>query len=206
MNYNMRRNVKEQGERMKAHILVPLIALIAIIAGCASPPDQQKDAMQAKLDSLQETKVERHLPELCAEARDSFDAAVDEIAKQSDVSFLSRSFDHAERQLAYADSVLTLAVDSASRLNEESAAMMDSLRVRATAILDSAITLVVSLEDEKADDPEYKALRRKLVDHKLQIGLANKAYNDSEFTEAGTIYGVVIQGAEAVRRDLQTLR
>ncbi len=206
MNYNMRRNVKEQGERMKAHSLIPLIALIAIITGCASPPDQQKDAVQAKLDSLQETKVDRHLPELCAEARDSFDAAIDEIAKQSDASFLSRSYDHAERQLAYADSVLTVAADSASRLNEESAAKIDSLRVRATAILDSAITLVVSLEDEKADDPDYKALRRRLVDFRLQIGRANKAYNDWEFVEAGTLYDVVIVGVEEVRRNLQTLK
>jgi hypothetical protein len=64
----------------------------------------------------------------------------------------------------------------------------------------------VSLEDGKADDPEYKALRRRLVDFKLLIGLANKAYNDSEFIEAGTIYDVVVQGVEEVRQNLQTLR
>ncbi len=191
---------------MKAHSLIPLIALMAIITGCASPPDQQKEAVQAKLDSLQETKVDRHLPDLCAEAKDSFDAAVDEIAKQSEVSFLSRSYDQAERQLAYADSVLTLAADSASRLNEALAVKIDSLRVRATAILDSAITLVVSLEDEKAGNPEYKALRRRLVDFRLQIGRANKAYNDREFIEAGTMYDIVIQGVEEVSRNLQTLR
>lgn len=191
---------------MRAYRLIPLIALITIITGCASPPDQQKDAVQAKLDSLQERKVDRHLPDLCAEARDSFDAAIDEIAKQSDASFLSRSYDHAERQLAYADSVLALVADSASRLNEALAVKIDSLREKAMSVLDSAITLVVSLEDENADDPEYKALRRRLVDFKLYIGRANKAYNDREFIEAGTMYDVVIQGVEEIRRNLQTLR
>jgi hypothetical protein len=196
----------ELGERMKAHSLIPLITLIAVIAGCASPPDQQKDAMRAKLDSLQETKVNRYLPELCAEARDSFNAAIDEIVKQSDASFLSRSYDRAERQFAYADSVLALAEDSASRLNEEPTVKLDSLRVKAMAILDSATILVVSLEDRMSDDPEYRALRRRLVDFKLQIGRAHKAYNDWEFVEAEIIYDVVIQGVEEIRRNLQTLR
>jgi hypothetical protein len=191
---------------MKVRSLIPLIAMIGIVAGCASPPDRQKDAVQAKLDSLQETKADRHLPELYAEARDSFETAINEIAKQSDVSFLSRSYDDAERQLAYADSILMLAADSASRLNEESAAKIDGLRVRATAILDSATTLVVSLEDGRADDPQYKALRRRVVDLKLQIGRANKAYNDWEFVEAEILYDVVIRGVEEVRRNLQALR
>ena len=196
----------EQGEGMKAHCLISLLVLLAIVAGCVSPPDQKKDAVQAKLDSLQGTNVDRYLSELCAEARDSFSAAIDEIAKQSDVSFFSRSYEQAEKQLAYADSVLIVAVDSVSALDEESAAIIDSLRVRATAILDSATTLVVSLEESSADDPEYMALRRRLVDFSLQMGGANRAYNDWDFVKAGVLYDVVIQGVEGIRQDLRALR
>jgi len=191
---------------MKTQSLILLVSMIAIVAGCASPPDRQRGAVETRLDEIQEAGLDQHLPELCAVAKDSFDAAVDEITRQEDASFFSRSYDRAERQLAFADSVLSVVADSVLRLSEALAQTIDSLREKATAMLDSATSVSVALEDDKANDPDYKSLRRRLVELTLQLGRANRAYGDESFIDAGRTYDIVIQGAEDVRRNLQALK
>ncbi len=184
-----------------------LVMAIAIaLSGCASPPDQLKEDVSTRLDQVVEDGFDRFFPEEYSAARDTFEAATAEIAKQAEASSLSRSYDLAERKLVFADSVLTVLEDSAASLNRILENTLDSVKVVATAILDSAVSESTLLKDRYAENPDFMDARRKLADYTLRLGKANRALIDKTYIEADFYYRNVIEGATEVREKLRGLK
>lgn len=199
--------MKQTYVRILRSLFCSLIAVIVIaLAGCASPPDQLKEDVNTRLDQAVEDGFDRLFREEYEAARDTFAAATAEIAKQADASSLSRSYDLAERRLAFADSVLAAIADSAASPNQISANTFDSIKAVATAVLDSAVSESNLLKDRHAENPDFMDARRKLADYTLRLGKANKALVDKQYIEADLYYRNVIEGATEVRERLRGLK
>ncbi len=197
--------------QVRRYLIILLAILIAagILTGCgggSNPPDELVSKVEGEIEKVQRQRLDRFLPEVYAAATDSFEAALTEISKLQEKSSGGGSYEHAERLLIFADSVLNWAGDTVAVLKEFYEARVDSFRTAAESLLDAAIAVSGNLQPSMAEDTKYQQIRRRIVDLKMQLAKGNTQYKTGVLSNAGLNYSGVARGAEEAMRELENLR
>lgn len=95
-----------------------LLLALALVTGCAKPPQQAVDAAKAALDAAQQAEANRYLANEFKAAQDSLNAALAEIEAQNSKFALTRNYDKAAKLL---ESATTLANNITSQVDAKKA-------------------------------------------------------------------------------------
>jgi uncharacterized membrane protein YdfJ with MMPL/SSD domain len=91
-----------------------LILAVALVGGCAKPPQQAVDAAKAALDAAKQAEADRYLAGEFKAAQDSLNAAMAEIETQNSKFALTRNYDKAAKLL---EAATTLANNITSQVD-----------------------------------------------------------------------------------------
>jgi len=186
--------------------LLTISIIVLIFSGCAEPPDNASTDLSARFDDVKKQRLDRYLPEIYAEAKDSFDAAMIDVSAQSEKFALTRSYDRAERLLAYSDSLLTLAGDSLATLRVVYAAKLDEFKLAAEEAMKQAFESAKKFENIDAVEEKMVDIRGKLIALNVKMAKANTEYQSGLPLNACFDYENVINGAAAIEAELKTLK
>lgn len=176
-------------KRISLLLLLPLIMAV----GCSEPPDERAGEVRARIEAIDTTEACVYLNDLCSAIKDTFKVAYEEMEVQKDKSFISKSFDRAERLLDVADSMIQSAQDSIPKLREYYGRYIESIRVRAENGYDSATVLFEEFRAEPENAERAEQLSRKMIDMTMTFGRAKTAFKEEDYLRAGTQFEQVIR-------------
>ncbi|MBU2626061.1 MAG: hypothetical protein KKG33_10925 [candidate division Zixibacteria bacterium] len=180
--------------------------VVLLLSGCAEPPDKASTDLSARFDNVVKQRLDRYLPEIYAEAKDSFDAATAEISAQSEKFALTRSYGRAEMLLAFSDSLLSAADDSLDALRVIYAAKLEELKLAAEEASKNVFASAKKFENIDAVEERMVVIRGKLVSLHVQMAKANTEAISGLPLNACFDYENVIHGAAAIEAELKTLK
>ncbi len=197
--------------KLYTKFLFAMLIAAGIISGCGkggsgdgNPPDELLEKVSGEMRSVEKQRLDRYMPKVYAMVNDSFQSASIEITRLKE-SENGGSYEHAKRLLIFSDSLLNWANDSVAVLMKYYEAQVESLKVSAATLLDSAITISESLQPTLAKDKFYQGIRRRIVDLKMQQAQGNTQYKTGVFSLAGMNYYEVAEGAKDVMFQLENL-
>jgi hypothetical protein len=192
---------------MKNILAIALCAALLAIAGCTEqPPDQESLALSKKFDEVTKQRLDRFLPNIYAEAKDSFEAALDEITAQNEKSALSRSYEHAKSLMAYSDSLLARAADSLVALKDAYANRLADLKQNAEETVGDVFATAQKFKNNDAVEERMVEIRGKIASINVLLAKANTEYKSGLPLHAGFDYEQVIDGATELERELEDLK
>ncbi len=178
---------------MKRIPLLLMVVPLVLLAGCAEPPEERAGEIRARIEAVDTTEACVYLNDLCSAVKDTFKVAFEEMEIQKEKSFLSKSFDRAERLFDVADSMIRSAEDSIPKLREYYGRYIESIRVRATNGYDSTTALFEEFRAEPENAERAEQLSRKMIDMTMTFGRAKTAFKEEDYLRAGTQFEQVIR-------------
>lgn len=197
----MRRNIVYLG--------LVILAVVAL-AGCAKPPQDLVNSVQAAIDGVKQVGAEIYAPEALAKVTDLFNQAKAEIEVQNGKFALFRSYKKAEELLkqaqAAAETAKQDAIAAKEKAREEANMAIESSRTKLQAATDAVAAAPVG-KDTKAEieamKSELTALEATLREAENAIGtedyLNAKAKAESVGTKADQITADVEQAMQKVK-------
>lgn len=115
---------------MKFHVFGVIIIIIAVIASCAKPPEQEMAAAKAAVDSAKSVEADRYAPDLFNQAKTKLNAGLSEVT--------NKNYEEAAKMLVDAKNTAKQAADAVPGKKEEMKAQTESLLEQIPAAVDNA--------------------------------------------------------------------
>jgi len=137
-------------------LLAVLVAAFVLI-GCAKPPTEEMNATKASVDALMAAGAETYTPELAAEVKGEFDAAMAEVKLQDEKTF--KSYGKAKEMLAAVKTKAEGSVATVEAKKEETKQQAMTAQQAAQAAVTEAAALVKKAPRGKGTTEDIEALK-----------------------------------------------
>ena len=165
-------------------IVVSVLFLLGMFAGCAKVPQDVIDGAQAALQAAKTAEADRYLPDQYNAAKSALDAAMAEVETQSSKFFLFRSYKKAGEMLA-------AATTAAQEAQNGVAARKEELRQEAEALLPQVPVAIKQVQDLMKKAPRGKegkaalqAIQNDLTLVEASVEQANTAMQNGDYLTA----------------------
>lgn len=178
-----------------------VLALVALV-GCAKPPQELVNSVQAAIDGVKQVGAETYAPDALAKVTDLFSQAQAEIETQNGKFALFRSYKKAEEILkqatAAAETAKQEAIAAKERAKQEATAMIESAKTKWQAATDALATAPVG-KDTKA---EIEAMKSELTALEGTVKEAENAMGTEDYLNAKAKAESVAMKADQIASDI----
>jgi len=144
-------------------LVLSLVLMTALFAGCAKEPTAELDAAKAALEAAKTAEADRYLAADFNAAQDSLNAAVTEIETQKSKFALTRSYDHAKNLIASALAAANAAKDQVAAKKEQVRQEVQTVLTEAQTTLAETKTLLKKAPRGKEGRAALEAIQNDLT-------------------------------------------
>jgi hypothetical protein len=187
--------------RKTLYLGLVVLALVALV-GCAKPPQELVNSVQAAIDGVKQAGAEMYAPDALAKVTDLFSQAQAEIETQNGKFALFRSYKKAEEILkqaqAAAETAKQEAIAAKEKAKQEATAMIESAKTKWQAATDALAAAPVG-KDTKA---EIEAMKSELTALEGAVKEAENAMGTEDYLNAKAKAESVAMKADQISSDI----
>jgi hypothetical protein len=178
-----------------------VLALVALV-GCAKPPQELVNSVQAAIDGVKQVGAEMYAPDALAKVTDLFSQAQAEIETQNGKFALFRSYKKAEEILkqaqAAAETAKQEAIAAKEKAKNDAAAMIETCKGKWQFAVDQLALAPVG-KDTKA---EIEAMKSELTALEATVKEAENAMGTEDYLNAKAKAESVAMKADQIANDI----
>ncbi|MGH7453555.1 MAG: DUF4398 domain-containing protein [bacterium] len=183
-------------------ISVGLIFILALLSGCAKAPQEVVDAANAALQAAEEAQANLYVPDLYNAAKDSLNAAMEEVNAQGSKFALTRNYDRAKVLLESAIAAANAAKDGVAAKKEEVKAEAQSLAAQAQTAVEETKNLLAKAPKGKEGKEVLEQMQAELSGAETAITEATSAMDSGDFIGARDKLKAALEKANSLNQEL----
>ncbi len=168
----------------KMMFVLPLVALLALVAGCAKPPQADIDAANQALESARAAGASDYAPDSLRAAEDAKAALESELRAQEQKFALFRSYKKATELATSAKEAAERASADAAEGKQRARREAEALIAEAKTARDEASTMLEKAPRGKGTAADLEALKADLSGVDTSIADAEAAFSAERYLEA----------------------
>ncbi len=182
-------------------IAVGLVSILALLSGCAEAPQQVVDAANAALQAAEEAQANLYVPDLYNAAKDSLNAAMEEINAQGSKFALTRNYGRAQQLLEAATKAANDAQAAVAAKKEEVKAEAQDLMAKAQTAVEETKNLLAKAPKGK-DAEAWQLIQTELSEVEASWTAASNTMNSGDFFEARGKFQAALVKADSLKQEL----
>jgi hypothetical protein len=183
-------------------ITVGLVAILALLSGCAKAPQQVVDAANTALQAAEEAQANLYVPDLYNAAKDSLNAAMEEINAQGSKFALTRNYGRAQQLLEAATKAATDAQAAVAVKKEEVKAEAQNLMAQAQTAMEETKNLLAKAPKGKEGKEVLEQMQAELSGAETALTEATGAMDSGDFIGARDKVKAALEKANSLNQEL----
>jgi hypothetical protein len=183
-------------------IAVGLVSILALLSGCAKAPQQVVDAANAALQAAEEAQANLYVPDLYNAAKDSLNAAMEEINAQGSKFALTRNYGRAQQLLEAATKAATDAQAAVAAKKDEVMAEAQNLKTQAEAAVEETKKLLAKAPKGKEGKEVLEQMQAELSGAETALTEATSAMDSGDFIGARDKVKAALEKANSLNQEL----
>jgi hypothetical protein len=183
--------------------LVSIVAVVALVSGCAKPPQADIDSAKQALDMAAQAEAPKYAAAEFNTAKGSLDAAMAEVEKQNGKFILFRNYGEAKKQLATALTDAGTAKSTSDTNKEMIRQEANNLLGQAQAALTEAKGLMEKAPKGKEGKAALEAISADLTAVEASLGQVTTSLNGGDFMGARDTAKAALDKVSAVKAELE---
>ncbi len=188
----------------KMMIVMPLLLLgLAMVAGCAKPPQAEIDAANAALQSAKAAEAAEYAPASLREAESAVAAMNAEVEAQAKKFALTRSYKQAATLAANAKAAGDKAAADAAAGKEKAKADAEALQGQVKTAMDEANAALATAPKGKGTEMDIQAMKNDMATVATQISEGEAAQTAGKYLEAKAKFESALSMANNVKSQIE---
>ncbi len=183
-------------------ITVGLVSILALLSGCAKAPQQVVDAANAALQAAEEAQANLYVPDLYNAAKDSLNAAMEEINAQGSKFALTRNYGRAQQLLEAATKAANDAQAAVAVKKEEVKAEAQNLMAQAQTAMEETKNLLAKAPKGKEGKEVLEQMQAELSGAETALTEATGAMDSGDFIGARDKVKAALEKANSLNQEL----
>ncbi len=168
----------------KMTFVLPLLVVLAVVAGCAKPPQADVDSAKQAVEAARAAQASEYAPESFRSAEDAQAQLDTELKAQEEKFALFRSYKKAAELAGAAKAAAEKAATDAAAGKEQAKGEAEALITEAKAARDEARAMLEKAPKGKGTAADLEALKADLTSVDTTIADAEAAFSAERYLEA----------------------
>jgi hypothetical protein len=180
---------------MKFHVFAVILIIIALIVGCAKPPEQEMASAKAAVDSAKSVEADRYAPDLFGQAKTKLNAGLAEVDK--------KNYDEARTLLVDAKATAKSAADAVPGKKEEIKSQTLSLLEQVPAAVEQAQKAWKKAPRGKGTREPLQMIKEEITAQEGAVEQVNQSLESGDVLTAQQKAQAILDKLASITRELQ---